>query len=400
MKYKVTYFDENSQKTNKFFDLDKEEIISIFNKENLRLINIEEVSTKKNTFSIKKDKKIKARNISSLLRQLSILLASGLDFKLAINVLISQEKNKLMKETLEEVNKNLDQGFSISQSFVKTNKFPSLLSGILEAGESSSRLEESIGILADYYEEDEKTRQLLKNALYYPCILLLVTFIVTIIMIYMVLPRYVDLFAYFDGLELPALTQSLLKVSDFLLKKGWLLLIFFIIIFIALRRFTSYKFKLAWSKFRLSYPFIGSYILAYEIQRFSGIFALLIDSGIETMDAIKKSSKSINNLYLKNEFLKLNKDILEGNTLYETFSKIKVLPSMFLNLINVGEMSSNLATTMNISYNYYKNIVKEKSKKLTALFEPIIIIVVSLVVGTVVIAIALPMFSLVNIVNF
>lgn len=400
MKYKVTYLDEDLNRKTEYFNLDKDQIIYNFNQANLRIVNIETTDTDINKTSSSKSKKLKVKDISQFLKQLSILLDSGLDFKMAISILKDQEKNKDLKASLYEINKNLDQGYSISQAFDKTAKFPDLVIGIIEAGEVSSRLGQSLNILADYYEDEEKTKQTLKNALYYPSILLIVTLIVTLLMVYIVLPRYVELFSYYDGIELPALTKRLLNTSKFLLNKGWLLLLAIIGLGIFIKKALPKYTKLRISKARLSYPFIGSYILSYEIQRFSGIFALLIDSGIETLESINKAAKSINNIYLREELGSLNKNILEGHSLYETFSKIEILPPMFINLVNVGELSSSLATTMEMSFNYYKNIVSEKSKKLTALFEPLIIIIVSLIVGTVVVAIALPMFSLVNLVNF
>ncbi len=400
MKYKVTYLDEDLNRKTEYFNLDKDQIIYNFNQANLRIVNIETTDTDIKKTSSSKSKKLKVKDISQFLKQLSILLDSGLDFKMAISILKDQEKNKDLKASLYEINKNLDQGYSISQAFDKTAKFPDLVIGIIEAGEVSSRLGQSLNILADYYEDEEKTKQTLKNALYYPSILLIVTLIVTLLMVYIVLPRYVELFSYYDGIELPALTKRLLNTSKFLLNKGWLLLLAIIGLGIFIKKALPKDTKLRISKARLSYPFIGSYILSYEIQRFSGIFALLIDSGIETLESINKAAKSINNIYLREELGSLNKNILEGHSLYETFSKIEILPPMFINLVNVGELSSSLATTMEMSFNYYKNIVSEKSKKLTALFEPLIIIIVSLIVGTVVVAIALPMFSLVNLVNF
>ena len=400
MKYKVTYLDEDLNRKTEYFNLDKDQIIYNFNQANLRIVNIETTDTDIKKTSSSKSKKLKVKDISQFLKQLSILLDSGLDFKMAISILKDQEKNKDLKASLYEINKNLDQGYSISQAFDKTAKFPDLVIGIIEAGEVSSRLGQSLNILADYYEDEEKTKQTLKNALYYPSILLIVTLIVTLLMVYIVLPRYVELFSYYDGIELPALTKRLLNTSKFLLNKGWLLLLAIIGLGIFIKKALPKYTKLRISKARLSYPFIGSYILSYEIQRFSGIFALLIDSGIETLESINKAAKSINNIYLREELGSLNKNILEGHSLYETFSKIEILPPMFINLVNVGELSSSLATTMEMSFNYYKNIVSENSKKLTALFEPLIIIIVSLIVGTVVVAIALPMFSLVNLVNF
>ena len=394
MRYKITYLDKNNSKNIKILNGNSLEEIKAnpFIKKNI-ILNIEHEK-----HITKTNKQVNIKVLNSFLKQFSILLQSGLDIKFSIDTLHNQEKNKNFKAILKNINEQLNLGYTLSESIESTNSFPSLVIGVIEAGETSSSLPETLSILSNYYETEIKTKQNLKNSLYYPLILIMVTFIVVIAMVTFVLPNFIDLFNSYENIELPIMTRGLIGFSKLIQNYGVLVLVFILIIFIIFRQIYGPKLKFKVDKVLLKFPALGTYLLYYDIQKFSGIFSLLLKSGIETIDSIKISSNSLNNLYIKHEIKKSTFDILNGNTIYNSFNKIKILPTMFLNLVNVGEISSNLVETMNISFNYYKNIVEEESKKLTSLFEPIIIIIVSIVVGSVIIAIAMPMFELVNII--
>lgn len=396
MKYSVTYLDLNGKKhIDNIENTNIDNILTHYKSNNFRILNIKEHKDIKASKNLSKN--IKPNVLNSFLNQFSILLKSGIDVKFALKTLREQENNSLLKEALKNIENNLNYGFTLSEAFSKANVFPELISGTISAGEASSKLPETLKILSEYYEADRKTKESLKNALYYPGILLLVTFLVVILIVTFVLPRYIELFNSYENLELPLITRMLIYFSSFMYRYG--LIVFLLIIFggLLLIRLANNRLLYGFSKIILKIPFIGNYIRNYETQKFSGIFSLLIGSGIDTIESIKIASNSINNQFLKNEILNSVNYILKGNTIYDSFSKTDVFPNMFLNLVNIGEHSSNLVETMDISFNYYKDIVNQQSKKLTAIFEPIIIIIVSLIVGSIVIAIALPTFSLVNI---
>lgn len=398
MKYRITYLDNQYNRKTEDFNDDKSELIDLFKVNNYKIISIDEIEEKSSNDILFKNRKIRQREITSFLKQFSILLTSGINMKYALNILMEQEKSKSLKDALYKINNFLEVGYSLSIAFEKTNVFPKLVCGVIEAGENSSQLPKALSILAKYYEDDEKIRQTLKNAMYYPVILLFVTFIVVSLVVSFVLPKYVELFNSYNNLEMPFLTILLINISRYISKYWMFFIVFILLITLIVIKLMTSKIKLRLSKFLLNVPIIGNYIINYEVQRFSGIFAILIEAGIDTIKSIEIASKSIKNYYLSSSIYKLNKKILEGNTLYISFKTIKELPNMFLNLVNVGEVSSNLSQTMDISFNYFKNVVEMESKRITALFEPIIIVLVAILVGIVVVAIALPTFNIVNII--
>lgn len=399
MKYKITYLDSyGNRKVSIEEALDQKNLVETLKLRGFKIISISEANNEISLSQLNKNKKLNQKTITNFLRQFSILLKSGINIKQGISILKDQEKDKNLQSTLESIENNLNLGYTLSQSFMLTDKFPELVYGVVEGGEVSSKLAKSMEILADYYYSEEKTNQMLKNALYYPCILLAVTFFVVSIIVTFVLPNYIKLFESYENIEMPYLTKLLMDLSKFSGSYGLVIIIIIILLLMSLPKLLSNNSKVLLSKNLIKLPIIGTYIINYETQRFSGIFSLLISSGIETIESVKIAANSLKNLYFKREVQKSTINIVQGNTLYQSFSKIDEFPKMFINLVNVGEVSSNLVETMDISFNYYKELVNEQSKKLTSLFEPIIIIIVSIIVGSIVIAIALPTFSIINII--
>lgn len=396
MKYKVNFIDNSGIRHEKVYSgLDKSLIINDLKNNDFKIINIEEV--KDISLSLH-NKKIKNKKLVILLKELSILLSSGMDTKTALEILIKQEKDKDYKLIYEEIDNNLDNGYTLSQSVDMTQKFPKLVTNIIEAGEHSSNLSESLDILSEYYKKEEKLKQNLKNSLYYPVILLLVTFIIISIVVSFIIPKYLELYKAFEITELPALTTFVINTSSFISRYSIFIILAIILIILFLKNKLSDDKKVKFSRSLLRLPFLGEFLINNDIQRFSGIFRIMLKSGIETIKAVELSSKSMKNLYLKTRFEESKNDILNGHSLNEAFSKISESPTMFLNLINIGEYSSNLESSMATSYDYFSNQVEEDGKKLMSIFEPLVIILVSIVVGTVVIAIALPTFNLVDVI--
>ncbi|MFB0971671.1 MAG: type II secretion system F family protein [Tissierellia bacterium] len=399
MEYKVKYIDSEGKRHEKVYAFNSEnELIEKLKAKKYEILDITSINKKTKNMFIFSSNTLKENIVTELLKQFSILLRSGIDIKTAMKFLHEQESNKELKTCLRDIGHYLDSGYTLGESFELCGKFPNLISGVIEAGEFSSELPASMEMLSNYYDNESKIKQNMRNAMYYPIILLFVTGIIVLAIITFVLPNYVTLFHSYENLELPWMTRLLINGSNFLSKYFLLIpicIILLVIIFKILKN--NKKIYFNFSKQILKVPVLGKYIVNLEVLRFSGVFSLLVKSGIETIEAIKIASKSLSNEYLKERILNSKNVIIKGSTIFDSLTQIDELPKMFLNLINVGETSSKLGETMDISYNYYKDLVSNQSKKLTSLFEPLIIIFVSLVVGTIVIAIALPTFEIVNI---
>lgn len=399
MEYKVKYIDIEGKRHEKVYKFNSEkEVIENFKKRNFEIINITLLNKKSKDISIFSSNTLKENIVTEFLKQFSLLLRSGMDIKTAMSFLYEQETDKNLRICLQSIVYYLDSGHTLGESFELSEKFPNLIPGVVEAGEFSSELSASMDMLASYYENESKLKQNIRNAMYYPLILLIVTGIIVVGIVTFVLPNYVALFQSYENLELPWVTSLLINSSKFFSKYFLFLPMSVIILFLLIRSLKRNKnINFTFSQILLKTPILGKFIINMEIQRFSGVFSLLIKSGVETIKAIEIASKSLSNSYLRESILLSKNSIIKGNTLSSSLNKIEEIPKIFLNLINVGETSSKLGETMEISYNYYKDLVSNQSKKITSLFEPLIIILVSLIVGTIVIAIALPTFEIVNI---
>lgn len=399
MEFKVRYIDELGKQNTDIFKFQSErELIENLKSKDFKILDINSLNKGSRELELFNRAKIKEKKLTEFLKQFSILLKSGFEIKETLEVLYEQEKDKYFKSTILKLINGLESGHTLGDSFRNTNAFPELVSGVIEAGEHSSNLAESVEILSEYFDNEIKIKESVRNATYYPGILVAVTLIIVIGIVTFVLPNYISLFESYENLELPRITKALISLNTLLTKYFFLIPIFMgtiaLIIRIIMR---DYSLKIKLSKILLHLPLIGDYITNLEIQRFSGVFSLLVKSGVNTIEIIEISSNSLSNTFLKNKVLLTKDDVLKGNSIYDSFRKIKELPEIFLNLINVGETSSNLEKTMKISYEYFKDLTLNQGRKFTAIFEPLIIIIVSLLVGTIVIGIALPTFSIVNI---
>lgn len=396
MTYKVTYLDSSGNRCIKHFQFSNEEkIINELKLNKCKILNIEKLKEKNSIF---KDN-ISKNKIIEFLKQFSILLKSGIGLKECLEILKEQENNKNFKRKLNDILDFLDNGETLSSAFSLTNEFDNLTIGMIEAGESSGNLSKSMKILSDYYEREKKIKQKIKNSLYYPIILLIITFIVVIGIVTFIMPNYIKLFESYDPNSIPKVTRLLISFNKNI-HLNIILFLFIIVSIYLIHKYIKYDKDLNYkfSKAFFKIPIVGKYVKILEFQRFSGIFSLLIDSGIEVIHTIEISSNTFKNFYLKERIKSLKEDILKGKTLYEAFKNVEEVPNMFLNLINVGENSSNLEEALSISNNYFTDLAEEKGKKITALFEPLIIVFVSIIVGIVVIGIALPIFNLINII--
>lgn len=399
MKFKITYLDEKFQRhTSTFEGNSRQEVIEFLNRDSKKIIDIVDIKAKE-TKSLKKKVNLKDSTLSEFLKQFNILIGAGINIKDAIDILMTQEKNPNLSGALKKVSDGLGEGKTLAESMNSTGIFPSLVINILNAGEISSKMTEGIELLSNHYEEEIKLKQNIKNALYYPMFLLMVTLIIVTLIIAFVLPSFAEVYGMYDNAQLPLLTKIMLSIGSFIGKNSIFILSLLAVVAIFLKALlATERTKYYLSGLGLKLPIIGKYLINLDIQRFSGILSLSILSGIDTIKSLEISINSMNNSHMKNEFKDLPSKVKGGKTLYDSIRSVEIAPDIFKNLINIGESSSNFGHTLKMAYDYFKRMNENSSKKISALVEPVIIILVSIVVGAVVLAIALPTFNIINVI--
>lgn len=398
MKYRVYYIEDSGKKINKIIktDLSHEEIIKSLKQEGYTVLDVTRTTDSEIQFS---KKKISDKKLCIFLTEFSILLNSGIGLKQSLLILENQEKDKYMKEILKKITNDIEHGRTLSASLERTGFFPSIIPSVINAGEISSNLPETLKIMSDFYENEIKLKDSFRNALYYPALLVLVTIFVVFVVIKFVMPSYMSLFDSFGYDSLPRMTRNLIRINSFLNEN--ILYLFFIssLVYLLIKNSIRLENTRTWlSKLILKTPLLGKYLINLEIQRLSAIMLLLNKSGIDILENIRISSSTISNSFIKSKLLELDNYIEEGNTINYSFRKLGIFPEMFLNLLSIGEESSSFNEALEVAYNYYNNINLSSNKKMSSLFEPLVIIFVSLIVGAVVVSIALPMFSIINII--
>lgn len=337
---------------------------------------------------------INKENLQIFLYKLYILTYSNITIPESIKIIVNDTKNKKEKEIYFSIFKDLDKGYSFAESIEKQNYFPKFLVSMIKIGEESSNLNDVFLNLSNYYKDEIKFEKEIKSAMYYPILLLLITFMVVNFLMISVLPKFTEMF-YSDGEKLPFITKILIKISNFssehIITINLFLLILFISIVLSLK---TEKGGLFIDRIKLKSK-LYRYIL---IKKFSEMMYLLLSSNITIYNAVELTAKSVDNKIFSKELESVRKDIYNGENLSDSLENISFFPSMYISMIRISEYSGRNKDVFKNLISYYEYEVKFKQDKFIKFFEPVLIIILSLIVGFVILAIAIPMFDVVNII--
>lgn len=340
--------------------------------------------------------KISNQERVDFVKNLAIMLKSGIVINEALETLSSQVKSKIFKNIISEIKNEIEKGTSLTEAFEKKKKiFGNIFISLIKAGESSGTLEENLLFLSDWLERSNDLKKQISAVTLYPKIVLVATIVLGGGLAVFVLPRLVPLFTSLR-VKLPLATRILLAVSIFV-QKFWLLtilgivgiIIFFILInkIYFVRRFfhTSY----------LKVPFFGDIIIDYQLALISQIFSTLLKSGISINEALLIVSEGATNIYYQESILKMKERVVQGVALSEAMRQYsKIYPENLINIAAVGEKSGNLEKSFFYLSDFYSKEVNNKVKKLPTVIEPLLLILIGLIVGFVALSIIAPIYEL------
>ena len=332
-------------------------------------------------------------------RQLSVILQSGVPLSQGLDLLSENVTNKKFAECIQKISKDLGSGIDLSIAFQNYPKiFDPIIVGLIEAGEAGGILSKVLERIALLLEEQSKLKGQITGALIYPVILLALALTVSLGLLIFIVPTFEELF---DGLgaKLPALTQLMLDLSRIVTSASFII-ISPIVIFLVLYFFKQYystKFgKLQVDNLLLKVPLFGNLILRSELASLSDTFSTLLNSGLPITEALEKCIVSSSNQLIKNAIIKSIKLVKEGQLLSYSFSNAKFIPKLFISMLKIGEETGELSFMIDKIATFYKREVDEAVSALTKAMEPAVIFVVAAIVGTIVVALYLPMFSLLD----
>jgi type IV pilus assembly protein PilC len=340
--------------------------------------------------------RVKSADLTIMTRQLSTMVSSGMTILRALYVLEAQTESDALKETLVVVRKDVEAGLPLSDALERHPKvFDPLFVAMTRAGETGGVLDSALIRVADQLEKAEALRRQVKSAMTYPTVIITFAMVVVLALVTFLVPVFAGIFKEFGG-ELPLITRVTVGASDFV-KGFWYL----IIVGTAGSIFGFRKFKKSprgreiLQRAMLKAPMkIGDIVQKVALARWSRTFSALITAGVPLLAALDIVGKTAGNVVVEQAMAKVVESVKSGGTIAGPLKESPVFPSMVGHMVGVGEETGALDAMLSKIADFYEDQVAAAVKSLTAIIEPIMIMVVGAIVGFIVIAMYMPMFSL------
>jgi type IV pilus assembly protein PilC len=375
---------------------DKQSVASSLRAKGLIVLDIEERVPKSAGDVFARFKKVKAQELTIMTRQLSTMVSSGMSLLRALYVLEDQAESDKLKETLVAVRKDVEAGISLSDALAKhPETFNELYTAMVAAGETGGILESTLKRVADQLEKDEELRRQVKSAMVYPSLIGGFALIVLVALVAFLVPVFAGVFEDFGG-ELPAITKFTVGLSDFITGKWYMAIA---LVWAAIFAFRKWKRtetgKMQWDIFKLKIPWkIGGIVQKVCIARFTRTFSALVAAGVPMLEAIDIVGKTSGNKVIEKAMKDVRTSVTKGGTISTPMRAAPVFPTMVTQMIGVGEETGALDAMMSKIADFYESEVEASVKALTSILEPVMIVVVGGIVGFIIIAMYMPMFSI------
>lgn len=331
-----------------------------------------------------------------LVKNLTVMLKSAIPIDEALQSLAEQAKSKKLKNIITNIKLDAQKGISLATAFQNEQKhFGNIFTSLVRAGDTSGTLEENLTFLGNWLERNEDLDKEIKNALLYPKIVLIATFLLGGGLTVFVLPRLVPMFTSLH-VKLPLVTRILFAISMFI-QQYWYFVAFAFAGFIALVMFlnTIVSIRRMFHWWYLRMPIFGPIIIDYQLALISQILFTLFKSGIPIDEALRITAEGATNTQYKESLRAIIERVMQGVSFGEAMKSYpKLYPTNMMNIISVGEKSGTLEDSFLYLSEFYSKEVSGKTKRLPVMIEPLLLIVIGLVVGFVALAIIAPMYEI------
>lgn len=340
-------------------------------------------------------KKVKDKDLAVFCKQFSAVLNAGVTIISALEMMSEQLENKTLKRALQEAQSYVQKGGTLADAFKLNPKvFPPIMINMTAAGEMSGNLEICFDRLTTHFETANALHSKVKGAVTYPIVILIVVVAVVAVLLVGVIPQFSQMFDDL-GSELPAATQMLVNLSNFLQHKWYILVIIVAAIVFGLKAFGKTEpGSLMYAKIGIKFPLFGNLTIKSAAATFSRTMATLMASGISLIDAVEQVAKMINNRIIREALLDAKTQIAKGVPLSKPLRDCGIFPPMLPQMTKIGEETGNIEDMMDKVADYYEMEVNDATDALTAAMEPLIIVIMGIVVGGIVMAIYSPMLSM------
>lgn len=337
--------------------------------------------------------KLKPAFIPPFCRQMAVMLSAGIPVSGALLVCCEAAQDRGFKRLLTRLNENVQKGRTLSEAMAEMEgAFPDLLVRMVETGEASGTLDHIMEKMAAHYSREAELVKKVQGAMTYPIILMAVTVFSTAFMLTTVLPQFTTLLS---GAELPALTRFLLEASDLLKTQGMLILF----ACLGFAGFVAWLLsvppvRLEADRLRLCLPVLGPLLKIIYTARFASAFSLLYGSGIRVLASIDAAAAVMGNTYVRACLAQVGQDLRKGELLSQALKKQKLFPPVFISTVMAGEEAGGLEQVLAEVGEFYEKESLQALEHMITLLEPLMMIVMALIVGSIAVAVMMPVYSM------
>jgi type IV pilus assembly protein PilC len=353
--------------------------------------------------SKKKAWTVKETDLVLFTRQLATMIEAGISLVQGLTALYDQcdpKRQKNLRNVVSDVTTRVQGGETFNEAISKHPRvFNRLFVSMVKAGETGGLLAEILERLAGFLEASARLRKKVKSAMTYPVIVVCIAFAITTFLIVRVVPIFGEIFKDF-GAKLPAPTQFLIDVSDFVRGEWYFLVVGIASVIFGVRTFVrSPRGKEIWDKWKLKLPVFGQLVHKIAMSRFARTFAQLIRSGVPILEVIDIVGGSAGNIVIEKGIRGLGEDVEKGDNLSVAMSKKPIFPPMLLRMVAAGESTGKIDNMLEKMADFWDEEIEAMLDALTSLIEPMLIVFLGVIVGGIVIAMFLPIFKLNEIVS-
>ena len=328
-------------------------------------------------------------------RQMATMIGAGLSLLRSLNILAEQTENTALAKILGKVRDDVETGVSTSDAFAKhAEVFPPLMISMIRAGEAGGFLEGALDSIAVNFEKEVKLKGKIKSALTYPVIVLVMSLVSVVSMLVFIVPVFRKMFASLGG-KLPLPTMMLVYMSQAMVWIGPLMMVIFITFSIWWpKNKNTEKVRKRLDPLKLKLPVFGILLRKIAIARFSRNFSDMIGAGVPILRALQIVGETSGNWVIQSALEKVGESVRQGRSLSAPLSEHPVFPPMVTQMIAVGEDAGSLELMLNKIADFYDQEVEAATEQLTAMIEPLMVAFLGVVIGSMVVALYLPIFNI------
>lgn len=346
---------------------------------------------------IKFGKKVKTKDLSLFCRQFVSMLRAGVSIMDSLEMLSAQTENKTLSTAIAGMKTEIGKGTTLSEAMaMQGDVFPTMLINMVEAGENSGSIDQSLERMAVQFEKSNKLKGLLKKAMIYPAVLLAVTFVIFIVIVTYVIPKYMEMFEG-TNMEMPLITRALMGLSDFIINHAVLLVVSIIALILLIAQWKKTESgKFFFGKLALRIPVFKKLNVKTYCSSFARTLSTLMLAGIPMIDAVDSVAKTMTNILYRDELLRAKEEIAKGIPLSEPLKVGGMFPPMVVHMMSIGEETGEIEEMLDRLADYYDEEVEMTTQNVVALLEPMIIIFMAIIVLILIAAIMGPMLMIYN----